>query len=142
MYLYILKQAMKKSILLLIVLLAACGTKRQEYLKAENALDAGREFVNACQQGDFSKAAFFMVPGEKNKHKLQEAEKVYREKDRDGRQQSRTASLNISEVKDLNDSVTIISYRNSFDKIPQTLQVLKQNNTWLVNFSFPDSSGH
>jgi hypothetical protein len=41
MYLYILKQAMKKSILLLIVLLAACGTKRQEYLKAENALDAG-----------------------------------------------------------------------------------------------------
>ncbi len=133
---------MKKSILVLFILLAACGTKRQEYQKAENALDAGREFVNASLQGDFSKAAFFMVPGEKNSHKLQEAEKAYREKDRDGRQQSRTASIIISEVKDLNDSVTLIYYSNSYDKIPQTIQVLKKNNTWLVNFSFPDSSGH
>jgi hypothetical protein len=133
---------MKKTILFLSILFTACSGGHQDYKTAENAFDAGREFINACQQGDFVKAAFYMSVGEKNTEKLKETEKQYREKDRDGRQQLRSASLNIHEVKDLNDTTTMIYYSYSFDNKPQVLEVVKQNGNWLVNFSFQAPGGN
>ena len=126
---------MKRILLSTAILLSACGGRQQDYRKAENALDAGREFIGACLQGDFGKAAIFMLPDEKNTQKLKETEKAYREKDKEGRQQWRTASINISEVTDIDASTTIIKYSNSFDKLPQTIQVVKQNGSWLVDLT-------
>ncbi len=124
---------MKRLVWFAILLLMACGGKQQDYRKAEDALDAGREYINACLQGDFSKAAFYAVHDEKNDRIIKETEKVYREKDKEGRQQFRTASINISEVKELTDSSAEIHYNNSFDKQPHTILVVKRNDTWLVD---------
>ena len=126
---------MKSVLIFAVVLLVSCGAGHTDYIKAENALDAGREFINACATGDFSKAAFFMMADEKNRTKLKETERVYREKDKEGRQQSRLASILIGEVKEINDSTTVIYYQNSFDKQPCVLEVMKQNGSWLVNFA-------
>ncbi len=124
---------MKPLICLTLICLFACNTKEQSYLPAEDALDAGREFIQSCLEGDFSKAAFYTVADEENTKILTQLEKSYREKDKEGRQQFRTASINISEVKELTDSTTLIQYSNSFDKETHSLQVVKRNNTWLVN---------
>ena len=124
---------MRRLIWITAILLISCSGKDQNYRKADDALDAGREYINACLQGDFSKAAFYTLPNDKNKAVLKELEKNYREKDKEGRQQFRTASININEVKELTDSSTLIMFSNSFDKQPHTLYVLKQNNTWLVD---------
>lgn len=118
---------------LLFILFAACTAQQQEYRKAEDALDAGREYINATLQGDFSKAAFYTLADEKNKQLLLLTEKNYREKDKEGRQQFRTASINIAEIKELTDSTTAIHYSNSFDKEAHILQVVKRNQTWLVD---------
>jgi hypothetical protein len=126
---------MRNSLLFSIVLLLSCNSKHSDYRPAEDALDAGREYINACLQGDFSKAAFYAVPDEKNIALIKELERTYRENDKEGRQQLRTASINISEVKDLSDTGTLIHYNNSFDKQPHTLQVVKRNNTWLVDLN-------
>jgi len=124
---------MKRSVWFIVLLLVACGGKQQDYRKAEDALDAGREYISACLQGDFSKAAFYAVPDDKNSALIKETEKAYREKDKEGRQQFRTASINISEVKELSDSSAEIHYSNSFDKLPHTLFVVKRNGDWLVD---------
>jgi len=124
---------MKSYSWIILILLAACTNKQPEYRKAEDALDAGREYINATLQGDFSRAAFYTVTNEKNKQLLLLTEKTYREKDKEGRQQYRTASINIAEVKELTDSTTAIHYSNSFDKEPHILQVIKRNQTWLVD---------
>jgi hypothetical protein len=126
---------MKQLVLILTVLLVACGEKQESYTKATDALDAAREHINACLQGDFSKAAFYAIPDEKNIQLIHDQEKLYREKDKEGRQQFRTASINIREVKELSDSVTIIHYNNSFDQQPHTIQVIKLNNEWLVDLT-------
>ena len=126
---------MKKVLLFSTLLFAACASHQSEYRKAEDALDAGREYINACLQGDFLKASFYSVVNDKNTELLKELEKSYRQKDKEGRQQFRTASINISEVKDLNDSITEIHYSNSFDKQPHNLHVVKRNNNWLVDLS-------
>jgi len=126
---------MKKILLFTVILLTACGGRQQDYRKAENGLDAGREFIDACLQGDFSKAGFFMLPGELNTEKLKEIETAYREKDKEGRQNLRTASINISEVSDIDSVTTLISYSNSFDTLPQKIRVVKQNDSWLVDLT-------
>ena len=124
---------MKTFLLFIAILFTACKGKEQDYRKAENALDAGREYVQSCLQGDFLKAAFYLVPNEKNSQILKELEKVYREKDKEGRQQFRLASININEVTDINPTTTVIKYSNSFDKLPQAIQVVKKNDAWLVD---------
>lgn len=133
---------MKKILVLTAIILTACSGSQQDYPKAENALDAGREFIGSCLKGDFTKAAFFMLRNEKNNQLLTEKEKAYREKDKEGRQQFRFASINIGEVTDVNDSTTVIKYNNSFDKLPQIIRVVKQNDNWLVDIANTKNAGH
>ncbi len=126
---------MNRALVFLFIVLVSCGGGQASLPKPENALDAGREFINACNRGDFAKASFYMIPDEANKAKLTETERLYREKDKEGRQQARSSSILIGELKELNDSTTLIYYQNSFDKKPGVVEVLKQNGSWLVNFA-------
>lgn len=112
-----------------------CGSKNT-YPKAENALDAGREFIDACLKGDFTKAQFYMLPDSINSNRLQIIEAEYRLKDRDNRSQYREASINISGVEEVTENEVIVQYQNSYDKIGKKVKVVKQDNAWLVDFKY------
>ncbi|HQR94924.1 MAG TPA: hypothetical protein PLZ97_16340, partial [Sediminibacterium sp.] len=118
----------------------SCSNKQVPLLPAENAFDAGREFIDANLKGNFQKAAFYMVADEKNKQFLAIAEKDYRQKDKEGRQELRTASINLEKVEDLDQSQSIIYFSNSFDKKPQKIKVIKTNQGWLVDYKFSFST--
>jgi hypothetical protein len=124
---------MKRFTCILFVLIAACSGKEKSYAKAEDALGAGREYIGACMEGDFKKAAFYTVDDERNRMALAETEKSYREKDKEGRQELRTASININEVKNMPDNSTAIHYNYSFDKQARRLTVINKNGNWLVD---------
>lgn len=126
---------MKAFVWLFALLILSCNTKQSNYSNADDALDAGREYINACLQGDFTKAAFYTISNEKSTAILKNIEKIYREKDKEGRQQLRTASINIIEIKELTDSSTVLYYSNSFDKIPDSILICKQNKSWFVDLS-------
>lgn len=119
---------------LLLLLIFACSSPTKNFTPAENGLDAGREFIDACLKGDFSKASFYMVDDEKNKLLLLNVEAAYREKDKEGRQELRLASINIKEVSEPNDSTVILYHSNSLDTSAKQTIVIKRNNSWLVNF--------
>ncbi len=124
---------MKKPLFIAVILLASCG-KQQGYHKADNALDAGREYISACLQGDFAKAAFYMQPGKENEAQLKETESDYRQKDKEGRQQYRAASIHINDVTETSADTTIIHYSNSFDNRSETIRVIRQKDqSWLVD---------
>ena len=125
---------MKYLLLLLILFATGCNSNNGSYPTAANALDAGREFIDATLKGDFAKAYFYMLQDAQNKQLLDKIETDYRTKDRDGREQFRQASINIGEVKDNGKTETIISYSNSYEKINKQLKVVLQNNQWQVDF--------
>lgn len=50
--------------MVLTVLIFACNNSKK-FLPAEDALDAAREYKDACLKGDFEKAKFYVVPNEK-----------------------------------------------------------------------------
>jgi hypothetical protein len=119
---------------LLVLLLTACSSPSKNFTPAENGLDAGREFIDACLKGDFSKASFYMVDDEKNKQLLSTVEAAYREKDKEGRQELRLASINIKEVAEPNDSTVMLYHSNSLDTSAKQTIIVKRNNIWLVDY--------
>lgn len=114
----------------------ACGQEPQSYTTAENALDAGREFIDACLKGDFTRARWYMIDDSTNTGHLERAEAKFRTYDKEGRQQLRTASINISEVSDVDTATSIIYYNNSFDQKPLKVKVVKLKEKWLVDFKY------
>jgi len=108
----------------------------KHYTKAENALDAGREFIDGCLKGDFDQASYYMVQDDQNKSLLLQQKRNYDAKSKEEKQQYNTASIIIYEDATLNDSTHVINYQNSYDKVGRKVRVVLQNNTWLVDFKY------
>jgi len=121
--------------LLLVLLISSCGNGKN-YPKAENALDAGREFIDACLKGDFDKAAFYMLNDPRNNDILLKQKKSYTEKSETEKKEYANASITIFEDAVINDSTHIINFQNSYDKFGRKVKVVFHNETWLVDFKY------
>lgn len=126
---------MKFFILLACFITIGCNNN-SKFREPDNALDAGREFIGYCLQGDFVSAKGYMLPEQINDSCLIEIEKKYRKNDRDERQKFRQASIVINQVEDIDSSTTIINYSYSFDKTGHKVKVLKTNAGWRVDFKY------
>jgi hypothetical protein len=126
---------MQKIALLLLIFFVSCNNKN-DYKKPENALEAGREFIDQSLKGHFNKAKKYMLLDDENIYWLNKVSTDYNklsEQDKTGLSQS---SININEVADVTDSVTVINYSNSYKKRSQKVRVIKQNGEWLVDFKY------
>ena len=48
----------------------------------------------------------------------------------------KTASIRFFEPRQLNDSVTIVHYSNSYSNTPDSLKVIRINGQWFIDLSF------
>lgn len=128
---------MKKIIpFILFSLIVACKGRNEEYAKPENALDAGREFIDNSLKGRFNTAKKYMLQDEENTYWLEKVSSDYNRMTEQDKAGFSKASINITEVADVTDSVTVISYSNSYKKRAQKVKVVKQNGDWLVDFKY------
>jgi hypothetical protein len=116
------------------VALAGCNIKK--YTKAENALDAGREFIDACLKGDFDKASYYMLQDEQNNSLLLQQKRNYDSKSNKEKDEYSNASIIIFEDDTVNDSTHVINYQNSYDKVGRKVKVIERNNIWMVDFKY------
>lgn len=125
------------SIILAFTVLFACNNPEDEYHAPENALDAGREFIQQSLKGNFKTAGKYMLPDDDNKFLLEKVSKEFNNKSEQEKTSFSKASINISEINDVvPDSVTIINFSNSFTKLPQKVKVVKYNGNWVVDFKY------
>ncbi len=118
-----------------VVVLHAC-TSGTSYPAADNAFDAGREFIDGCLKGDFTKASFYMVADGENNKDLQEIKTVYNAKSPEQKTEYNTASIVVQEEETVSDSVHIIHYMNSYDKVARKIKVVLRNNAWQTDFKY------
>ena len=123
------------SLLVSVLLLGACNNTTI-YTPATDALDAAREFVTACQQGNFIKANFYMIANEKNKNLLQEAEQTFRELPAAKRKQYSEASMQDVTIENITPTQTIINYKNSYDKVGRKVKAILTSNIWQIDFTY------
>ncbi len=120
--------------ILVVILLASCTGNN--YLPAETALEGGREFIDACLNGDFDKAAFYMIDNSVNTEDLLKIKRDYNLKSSDEKYNYSSASIIINADETINDSTHIINYKNSYDKIARKVKVIKRKDRWMVDFKY------
>lgn len=123
---------MKISILTFIVLLTACNNDNN-YAKAENAQDAGREFIRASLDGNYEKAEFYLLQDSTNRLLIGKWKKDYDHSDENTQQQYKDASILPILVRNLNDSNTLYTFSNSYKKDTTTIKIVRLNGEWLVD---------
>ncbi|MDE3144731.1 MAG: DUF4878 domain-containing protein [Bacteroidota bacterium] len=127
---------MKYLLLFTIILFISCSGGTHQFAKAENALDAGREFIDAILKGNFEKANFYMLNDEANKKLLLGYQTKYNLQSREEKLGLNQSEIIILQVEDVSDKETIINYSNSFDKIKHKIKVINKNGDWFVDFKY------
>ncbi len=117
--------------------LLCCANPDDEYHPPENALDAGREFIQQSLKGKFTTANKYMLQDHDNQYWLTKWQEDFNKISEQQKAAYGKASINISEINDVvPDSVTIINFSNSYKNIPQKLKVVKYNGEWKVDFKY------
>ncbi len=123
---------MKKLSIAFFLLLAACSNDRT-FKKAEDAQDAGREFIRASLDGDYEKAQFYLLPDTTNQVLMNKWKKDFEKLDATTKQQYKDADILPINIQALNDSVTTYTFSNSFKKDTTTFKIVRQDGEWLVD---------
>jgi hypothetical protein len=104
--------------------------------KADNPLDGGRYFLENYMQGDMVKAQQYLFVNEQNQAFFDQMTKDYFAMDKEGRMQTRQASIQIDEVKALDAKASVIYYENSNDKVQRWIKVIETPDGWKVDLKF------
>jgi hypothetical protein len=122
----------KKLFIPSLMLLAACGGDHS-YKKAEDAQDAGREFIRASLDGNYEKASFYLYTDSTNQMLISKWKQDYDRLDHEDQKKYRDADILPINIQTVNDSVTSYTYANTYKKDTTTIKVIRINGTWLVD---------
>ena len=122
----------KKFIIPSLLLLAACNGA-QSYKKAEDAQDAGREFIRASLDGDYEKASYYLYSDTTNQMLLNKWKKDYAGMGHEEQKKYKDADILPINIQTVNDSVTSYTYANSYKKDTTTIRVIKFKGDWVVD---------
>lgn len=123
---------MRISILSFITMLLACNGENA-YKKAENAQDAGREFIRASLDGNYEKAEYYLLQDSTNRLLINKWKKDYDHFDEATRQEYKDASILPILIRNRNDSVSLYTFSNSYKKDTTTIRIVRLNGEWLVD---------
>jgi hypothetical protein len=116
----------------LFVFLSACDAGKT-FKKAEDAQDAGRQFIRASLDGDYEKARFYLLNDSINLLLISKWQQGFDKMDRDTRQRYREANILPINIHAINDSITSYTFSNSFRKDTTTVHIVHVNGDWLVD---------
>ncbi|HSZ33079.1 MAG TPA: hypothetical protein VK772_07195 [Puia sp.] len=116
----------------LLLFFFACNAGKT-FNKAEDAQDAGRQFIRASLDGDYEKARFYLLNDSVNLLLISKWQQGFDKMDPETRQKYREANILPINIRTINDSVTTYTYSNSFRKDTTTVRIVRLNGVWLVD---------
>jgi len=122
--------------MVLFVLIACNISDKPGSTQPENDLDAARTFIRDALDGKFEKARNLMVRDSTNDQTMDVTERNYEHISQAERVGYRNASIQIHNTREVNDSIRIVTYSNSFKNEKDSLKLVRLNNQWLVDLKF------
>jgi hypothetical protein len=122
-------------VLLMFTIVSLAGCKLGGgYEKAENAQDAGREFIRATLDGDHQKARFYLLQDTTNLLLIDRQQRDYQRLSKEEKTEHRQANIYPISIQKENDSVTNYTYYNSYNpKDTTTIRIVRKEGDWLVD---------
>ena len=101
------------------------------------AIDVARTFIKDILDSDLKNAETFVLKDSTNKQYFDLFKKDFQSKDKSELEGYKNADIIIKEINNVNDSVTIINYSNSY-KISNSskLKIIKSNGIWMVDLKY------
>jgi hypothetical protein len=103
---------------------------------SENDVDAARNFIRLFLDGQLEKARTMLVTDSLNNQIFDAYERIYKNRDAEEKGGYKAASIYIHSVRTVNDSISVVSYSNSFKKIIDSLKVMKENGNWKIDLKY------
>jgi hypothetical protein len=104
------------------------------YKKAEDAQDAGRQFIRASLDGDYDKAAFYLLKDSINMLLFQKNQAYYGQLSSKEKSNYKNATIRPVGITGENDSTILYKYyATSNPADTTTLRIVRRNDTWLVD---------
>jgi len=129
--------------LLLLVVFCACNNSDKATSgKAENDLDAARMFIRDALDGRFEQAKQLMLRDSTNDQTMDVTERNYEHMTQANKVGYRNASIQIHNTREVNDSLRIVTYSNSFKNQKDSLKLVRLNGQWLVDLKFTFQQQH
>ena len=114
--------------------LTSCSNNTAEYVKAENATDAGREFVRAALDGDYAKASFYLYKDSTNQLLFKQQQNDYNGFSKETKASYKESSIRPVGPREETDSTSIFRYYHSANpKDTTALRIVKHNGEWVVD---------
>lgn len=119
-----------------IALIYASCNQPEGFKEPEDPLDAGREFVRAVLDGDFEEANLYIAENPEDQEIFERYVSYMKKQSKQEKLNLKSASIIINKVENLNDSISIINYSNSYSNKPIELKVVRETKGWRIDFSY------
>lgn len=129
-------RCMKRLVFLLVLIVFVSCKSKPDYPKAESALDAGREFIDAFLKGDTKKAEAYMIKDEENTAMLTRLHRQLRTRSKEDQQGYKESSIIIGDVDSITENEVIIQYKSSYDRNGRKIKVVNKDGQWLVDLKY------
>lgn len=127
---------MNKIISLLIFTLAISACNHPSELRKTDPLESGRGFIEASLKGDYNEAQKYILQDSINIEYFNGLKDFNSKRSKEEKDGYRDANILIDSTQKISDSVTIITYSNTYKNKPLKLKMVKINNEWLVDFKY------
>ena len=127
---------MKKIIFLLTTVTACACNGDSGYTKAEDAQDAGREFIRASLDGNYRKASFYLLKDSTgtNLRLLDKWKGDYNHYTQEQKVSFKEAVIMPVHITPVNDSTVLYVYTNSYEpKDTTSIKVVRWQGEWVVD---------
>lgn len=119
------------TIILFFAAFTACNDTRRNPL---TDIDVARAFIKDILENDYKNAKTLVLDEEMNKQYFELSKKDFEGKSKEELENYKKADIIINEIKNVNDSVTIVNYSNSYKKnMKYEVKVVRINSLWLVD---------
>ena len=103
---------------------------------SDSDVDAARNFIRSSLDNDLASAKQYIVQDSTNIQYLEVMMGLRGSRPKSENQAYKEASIRIYDTRKVNDSVSIISYSNSYKNEKDSLKVVRANNQWLVDLKY------
>lgn len=118
--------------------LLSCGSDQSG--RPKTAQETGQQFISSSLKGDFKTAEKLLLDNADNKTLFQTYRRFYDRMSDNQKKGYQSASFEIEEWKDLNDSTSTIRYTNDFMHQPTELRLVRKEGEWWIDFRFTSTS--
>jgi len=125
-----------KKILLYILVIAVMGCSEKQS-RPDDALGTARTFIRSSLDGDYDQAKLLMLQDSINLYELDQLSDRYNKQlTREEKEGYKNASIIIHSVDQVNDSVVVINYSNSYKEKKMPVKVILKDGVWQVDLNY------